>query len=101
MSHYGKATVSIEPGRIDSVSVVPLAEDHDRCLLTIRGEEARLVIEASVDDLWKLATACRDAVKRREEERRMDDLAAEVDTVPTARDFAACSRFVKLAGQRS
>ena len=77
MSHYGKATVSIEAGRIDRVSVVPLAENPDSCLLTIVGGEARVVIEADVDDLWKLATACRDAVKRREEERRMDALAAE------------------------
>ncbi len=88
MSQYSRATVSIEAGRIDRVSVVSLAEDADRCLLTIVASDARVVIETGVDDLWKIATACRDAVKRREEERRMDDLAAEVDTVPTGRDFA-------------
>ena len=102
MSQYGKATVSIEPGRIDRVSVVPLAENPDACLLTIVGSDARVVLEANIDDLWKLATACRDAVKRREEERRMDDQAAEVeaqraDTVPTGRDFAN-DLLRKLAG---
>jgi hypothetical protein len=72
-----QTAISIEAGRIDRVSVVELAEDRDRCLLSIIGRDTRIVIEANVDDLWKLATACRDAVKRREEERRMDDLAAE------------------------
>ncbi len=97
MSQYSRATVSIEAGRIDRVSVAPLAEDADRCLLTIVASDARVVIETGVDDLWKIATACRDAVKRREEERRMDDLAAEVDTVPTGRDFAN-DLLRKLAG---
>ena len=102
MSQYNRATVSIEAGRIDRVSVVPLAENPDACLLTIVGGEARVVLEANIDDLWKLATACRDAVKRREEERRMDDQAAEVeaqriDTVPTGRDFAN-DLLRKLAG---
>lgn len=97
MSQYSRATVSIEAGRIDRVSVVPLAEDADRCLLTIVASDARVVIETGVDDLWKIATACRDAVKRREEERRMDDLEAEVDTVPTGRDFAN-DLLRKLAG---
>lgn len=77
MSQYNKAIVSIEPGRIDRVSVVPLAEDKYRGLLTIVGSEARVVIEVQIDDLWKVATACRNAVKRHEEECRMDDLAAE------------------------
>ena len=102
MSQYNRATVYIEAGRIDRVSVVPLAENPDACLLTIVGGEARVVLEANIDDLWKLATACRDAVKRREEERRMDDQAAEVeaqraDTVPTGRDFAN-DLLRKLAG---
>ena len=77
MSQFSRANVSIEPGRIDRASVVPLADDPDRCLLTIVGSEARVVLEVQIDDLWKLATACRDAVKRHEEECRMDDLAAE------------------------
>jgi hypothetical protein len=73
-----RSTISIEAGRIDRVSVVEIAEDRDRCLLTIVGNDARIVIETGMDDLWKVATACRNAVKRREEDRRMDDLAAEV-----------------------
>ena len=77
MSQYNRATISIDPGRIDRVSVVPLAEDKDRALLTIVGSEARVVLEVQINDLWKLATACRNAVKRHEEEGRMDDLAAE------------------------
>ena len=79
MSQYSKAIISIDPGRIDHASVVPLSEDKDRSLLTIVGSDARIVIEAKFDDLWKIATACRDAVKRYEEECRMDDLAAEVE----------------------
>lgn len=77
MSQYNRAIVSIDPGRIDRVSVVPLAEDKDRGLLAIVGSEARVVLEVQIDDLWKVATACRDAVKRHTEEERMDALAAE------------------------
>lgn len=90
MSRYNRATVSIEPGRIDRASVVPLADNKDRALLTICGREARVVLEMQIDDLWKVATACRDAVKRHEEEERMDALAAEVAAEPVSdmRDFA-------------
>lgn len=93
MSQYNRANVSIEPGRIDRVSVVPLAENKDMGLLTIVGSEARVVIEVQIDDLWRLATACRNAVKRHEEECRMDDLAAEsevarLDPIPTGRELA-------------
>ena len=80
MSHFHRAAVSIEPGRIDRASVVPLADDPDRCLLTIVGSEARVILEVQIDDLWKLATTCRDAVKRHEEEQRVDRLAAEAVT---------------------
>lgn len=78
MSQFNRANVSIEPGRIDRVSVVPLAEDKDRALFCLVGSEARVTLEVQIDDLWKVATACRDAVKRHEEEQRMDALAAEV-----------------------
>lgn len=73
-----RAIISIEPGRIDRASVVPLAEDPDRALLTIVGEAARIVMEVRIDELWPIAAACREAAARRTEERRMDDLAAEV-----------------------
>ena len=55
-------------------------DDPDRCLLTIVGSEARVILEVQIDDLWKLATTCRDAVKRHEEEQRVDRLAAEAVT---------------------
>jgi hypothetical protein len=83
-----RATAALDFGRIDSASVVPLAEDRDRCLLSLRGDGTGILIECRTDDLWKIATACRDAVKRREEERRMDDLAAEAEPISDMRTLA-------------
>lgn len=83
-----RASCSVEPGRIDRVSVVQLADDPDRCLLALVGDDARVLLEVRVDDLAKIASACRDAVKRREEERRMDALAAEAEPIPSAREMA-------------
>lgn len=83
-----RATASLDFGRIDSVTVVPLADDPNRCLLGLRGDGNRIVIECRIDDLWKIATACRDAVKRHEEEQRMDALAAEAEPISDMRTLA-------------
>ena len=73
-----RAIVSLEIGRINSASVVPLAEDPDRALLTIEGEAARVVLEVRLDELWPVATACRDGVRLREMQRTIAERGAEV-----------------------
>jgi hypothetical protein len=79
--HCGRQALELARG-----AVVGLAEDRDRCLLTIVGNDARIVIETGVDDLWKLATACRDAVKRREEERRSEEASQRIMEAARRRD---------------
>ena len=65
----------IDLGRIDSVSVLPLADEPASCLLTLTGRGDKAVIECRIDDLAKIAGACRKALRLYEEEQRMDEQA--------------------------
>jgi len=95
-----RASIATEVGRVDAVTVTRLADEPERSLLVIKGSLGRLTIEVRTDDLWPIATACRDAVKRHEEEQRMDALAAEVAPVSDMRDFA--NKLLRgMAGERS
>lgn len=72
-----KAEIAIEVGLIDRASVVPLAQDPDSAFLVIVGAAGRITIEARIDDLWKVACACRDGVRLREGQRVIEDRKAE------------------------
>ena len=72
-----RAKVSVEPGRVDSAHVMPMAHE-DSVLLLVKGGTADVLIEmVNPDDLWKIRTAIDGYFKRTEAERAR--LAVELD----------------------
>jgi len=69
-----RAEIGIEPGPLDEVQVVPVADDYWHALVVLKGRDARVTLQIGRDDLHKIETACRkaqaiEACRRAEAER--------------------------------
>lgn len=58
-----RAAIAVSIGKLTSATATPHDDNPRESILFLRGEAGSLTIEVQTDDLWKIATTCRDSVK--------------------------------------
>jgi hypothetical protein len=72
-----RAEIAIEPGDIDRVQVVPVADDYWHSLLVIVGTDARITLQVPRRDLGVIERACHEARLIEEQRQRAEDATSE------------------------
>lgn len=86
-----RAEIGIEPGPLDEVQVVPVAEDYWHALVILKGRDARVTLQICRDDLHKIETACRkaQAIEAQRRAKADTEAAAFEDARSMANDVLA------------